>query len=256
MLLVACADETPPTFPADAAIAHEATATSLVLKWPAASDDNAVTGYELKVGGADPVAVGAEVLEHRVDGLEEASSHSFELVALDAAGNRSSAIKHQATTKDETAPHFAKWARGGLSVKRRVGPDELELGFSWTRAADNIGPIRYRFERDGSAIGEAESGDPGKLAYAAFSARSEPADFAVIAIDAAGNESRPLEIPGRRYLQDWLKNENKPTPQDKLANLARFAATVGPVIPLNSTDPPFAGKGPKGIIPKTDTSEK
>ncbi len=65
------------------------TSGSVALSWTASTDDVAVTGYEVLLGGA--VTTTATGTTATVSGLSPATAHSFTVRARDAAGNRSAA---------------------------------------------------------------------------------------------------------------------------------------------------------------------
>src|SRR5205085_8451542 len=82
-------DTTPPTVPARLA-AGAGGRTSIALSWSSATDDTAVAGYAVyRDGGATPLATttGAGATSFTDTGLQPGTSYSYEVAAVDAAGN-------------------------------------------------------------------------------------------------------------------------------------------------------------------------
>ncbi|MFF4339697.1 discoidin domain-containing protein [Kitasatospora sp. NPDC001540] len=77
--------------------------TTVSLAWNAASDNVAVTGYRVRVGGA--VAATTTTTSCTVTGLSASTTYTFDVQALDAAGNLSPASAQvSATTAATTVP--------------------------------------------------------------------------------------------------------------------------------------------------------
>lgn len=92
---VTCSDTSPPTTPTSFATSG-ATATSLAVSWSPSSDNRAVAGYSLYVGGT---AIGTtSQTSHTFSGLTCGTSYSLGVEAYDAAGNRSQRASLSATT--------------------------------------------------------------------------------------------------------------------------------------------------------------
>ena len=88
-------DTTAPSVPTGLAAA-DVTATGLTLRWAAATDNVAVTSYEVRRDGA---AIGtASVTSFTVTGLTAETAYQFSVVAKDAAGNASAASAALAVT--------------------------------------------------------------------------------------------------------------------------------------------------------------
>ncbi|WP_236242691.1 cellulase family glycosylhydrolase [Streptomyces sp. CC228A] len=95
-------DTRAPTAPG-APTATSVTATSVTLDWTAATDDIAVTGYDVVrvQDGAETRVAGAATETATVTGLTAATPYTFAVYARDAAGNRS---PRSATVDVTTAP--------------------------------------------------------------------------------------------------------------------------------------------------------
>ncbi|RKT57397.1 cellulose binding domain-containing protein [Saccharothrix australiensis] len=95
-------DTTAPTAPANLR-ATDVTANAVALAWDAATDNVAVTGYDVYRG--DTVATSVTGTTATVSGLTPATAYQFTVRAKDAAGNTSDASNQvTATTKDGPDP--------------------------------------------------------------------------------------------------------------------------------------------------------
>jgi chitodextrinase len=81
-----CPDTSPPSTPTGLA-ASSVTQSSMNLSWNAASDNVGVTGYDVSRNGTKVATVSGTTSSQT--GLACGTSYSFDVVALDAAGNRS-----------------------------------------------------------------------------------------------------------------------------------------------------------------------
>ena len=178
-------DTTPPSDPANLAVAGS-TSTSVALTWSPSSDDVGVSGYRVYVNGAtvlDPEQPGAIV-----PGLSCASAFSFEVDAVDAAGNRSRRARVTASTTECVQPPapaadtIPPSQPGALAVTS-VSADSISL--TWAASTDNVSVTGYSAYRSGTMVtsvtqpGTTVSGLSCGTAYA----------LAVDAYDAAGNRS-------------------------------------------------------------------
>ncbi|CAG6392458.1 alpha-amylase family glycosyl hydrolase [Streptomyces cocklensis] len=97
-------DTTPPTVPT--AVKAVATDTSVVLTWDPSTDDTAVTGYRVtRSGGTKGTVVtsaGSTVFSD--SGLEAETAYTYTVVALDAAGNASTASAAATATTGHAPP--------------------------------------------------------------------------------------------------------------------------------------------------------
>ena len=97
----ACPDTAPPSTPAGLA-ASSVTQTSLTLTWSAASDNVAVTGYDVYRNNTKMATVTST--SSIQSGLGCGTSYSFAVVAKDAAGNSSQQVQLNASTSACSAP--------------------------------------------------------------------------------------------------------------------------------------------------------
>ncbi|MEU4428031.1 fibronectin type III domain-containing protein [Actinoplanes sp. NPDC024001] len=67
------------------------TATGARVSWNAATDNYGLAGYEVRVDGGTPHRTTVGTRSYTITGLEPSSSHTVSVVAVDLAGNRSTA---------------------------------------------------------------------------------------------------------------------------------------------------------------------
>jgi hypothetical protein len=94
---ITLADQTAPSTPASLA-ASAITTTSITLTWGASTDNVGVTGYRVARNGSTVATVSGVTLTYPDSGLTSGTSYSYTVVALDAAGNVSTAATLSAST--------------------------------------------------------------------------------------------------------------------------------------------------------------
>jgi fibronectin type 3 domain-containing protein len=120
------------------------------LTWGAATDNVAVTGYEITRDGAViGTSTGAAYSDVTIG---SARAYSYAVVAVDAAGNRSAASAPVTVTSLDSAPPTAPSAFGAVPAN---GPDRVQL--SWAASADDIGVTGYEILRDGALLASVTS---------------------------------------------------------------------------------------------------
>jgi chitodextrinase len=155
------------------------------LAWTASSDDVGVAGYEVSRDGA---VLGTTAGSSFADTtIVPGGTYAYSVVALDAAGNRSTPATASLTTAAaDTTPPSAPTNLRATAVGHRVT-------LTWSPSADDAGVAGYRVYRDGALIGT--SATP---AYLDSSGRlRRQYTYAVDAFDAAGNasaQSAPVTI--------------------------------------------------------------
>ncbi|MBU7316212.1 S-layer homology domain-containing protein [Paenibacillus oleatilyticus] len=81
-------DKAAPVWPEGSALkASDVTDTAVTLSWSAATDNVAVTGYRIKSGDKELVKLSGDKLSYRVTGLSSDTRYTFQVEAVDAAGN-------------------------------------------------------------------------------------------------------------------------------------------------------------------------
>ncbi|WP_033259700.1 MULTISPECIES: discoidin domain-containing protein [Kitasatospora] len=121
-------DTTAPTAPGGLRVTGQSD-TTVSLAWNAATDDVAVTGYRVLLGGA--VAAATAATSATVTGLSPATAYAFTVRALDAAGNLSAASAQvTATTSAATVP------TGDLALGRPTAESGHTQGYGSGNAVD------------------------------------------------------------------------------------------------------------------------
>ncbi len=170
------ADAIAPLAPADLA-ASGTSFTTTNLTWTAATDNVAVTGYDVYQGTALKATVAAT--SYAVTGLTPGAVYSFSVKAKDAAGNASVAsnVVDITTLTDADAPTAVVLSAAGTTASATT--------LSWTAATDNVGVIGYDVYQ-----GTTLKASVTTLTYVATGLTAGTAyTFSVKAKDAAGNSS-------------------------------------------------------------------
>jgi len=126
--------------------------TEIDLAWESASDNVAVTGYEIRVNDGTPIVLGFDTFDYTLRNLSPNTTYKIAINAFDAAGNRGPALTRNITTvpdqpgrglqgayfdnMDFTAPVFTRtdptinfnWGSG--SPDPRIAPDTFSI--RWT----------------------------------------------------------------------------------------------------------------------------
>ena len=175
-------DRTPPAAPTGLT-AGVPTGTSVGLTWTAATDNIAVTGYDVL---RDGVVVGSSTTTSFSDsGLTAGTTYGYAVRAKDAAGNLSalsSPVSVTTPTPDTTPPSVPT----GLAAS---GTTWTGTTLTWAAATDNVGVAGYRVRRDGVLVGSPTGATLQVTGLTAATTYS----FTVSAVDTAGNESAPSE---------------------------------------------------------------
>jgi len=169
-------DHTPPTPPTNLTATLLSGPTRVALTWTASTDTVGVTGYEVS---RDGTVVGTPTGTSFTDGGAAPGEHTYSVVALDAAGNRSDPATAQVTVPAPAAlAPPAKLTAAALSKPPRVQ-------LSWV-AGDANAP-GYRVYRDGAAIATTSS-----TSYLDATVKKKTKyAYAVTAVDSTGAESPP-----------------------------------------------------------------
>ena len=149
------ADTTAPTAPRHVT-AQAGSATSAHVMWEAASDNKAVTGYEVyragAKGGAEKVrSLPATRVMTDVDGLTASTSYTFTVRARDAAGNLSAPSAAATVTTPAATP--ADHGPPTRPVKLRGTADgSRAANLSWGGSTDDVGVTAYDIYQEDSRI--------------------------------------------------------------------------------------------------------
>jgi chitodextrinase len=182
-------DSTPPTAPD---LAATVTSTSkITLNWSGATDNVGVTGYRVFRDGVQIAEV--PDTSYADTTVTPDTSYSYEVVAIDAAGNVSpaSAPVTASTTgaPDGTAPSKP----GNLSA---AAASSSQVNLSWSASSDNVGVVGYNVYRNGTLLAGPTQPDPNPpTTYSDDTAVPGTAyTYQVSAVDAAGNESSKASV--------------------------------------------------------------
>ncbi|WP_395063528.1 reprolysin-like metallopeptidase [Flavobacterium sp.] len=172
-------DTVAPTTPTLTASGTTQTATS--LSWSGATDNVAVTGYDVY---KDSVLLGSTAsTTYAVSGLTASTTYAFTVKAKDAAGNASVASNSVSVTTlapvaDTTAPTAPTLSTSGTT--------STTTNLSWTGATDNVGVTGYNVYKGTTLLGSTTTA----TTYAVTGLTASTAyTFYVQAKDAAGNVS-------------------------------------------------------------------
>ncbi|HEX3761685.1 MAG TPA: glycoside hydrolase family 9 protein [Kofleriaceae bacterium] len=142
-------DLQPPSAPS-ALRATAQTASSISLAWTAATDNVAVTGYQI-LEGTTQVGTSATT-SFTVTGLAASSTHTYTVIALDAAGNRSTASN--AVTATTSAPGTGGLKAQYFAADTNVGDNQVKphlnlVNIGTTAVALSGITVRYWYTIDG-----------------------------------------------------------------------------------------------------------
>jgi chitodextrinase len=186
------ADAEPPTAPANLRAAGKSD-ISISLAWDAASDNVAVTQYELYRGST--LVRTATGLSAIISALTASTTYTFTVIARDAAGNVSAASAPLIATTDPATPS------GGdptaLDTRAPSAPANLRvaskthgtIGLTWDASNDDVAVAEYDLYDGGVWIGWTEE--------TSFTITNLPAasshSFHVEAYDTSANASEPSQ---------------------------------------------------------------
>ncbi len=175
----AAPDTEAPSVPAELS-ASEVTATGVKLTWAQPADNVGVTGYKIYRHGLEIGSV--ETATFTDTGLSAATTYSYKVTALDAAGNESAQSSALEVTTAATTDTEAPSIPAGLAASN-VSASSAEL--SWSSSTDNVGVTGYKVFRDGVEVATVNQTNHKAEGLAAATTYS----FTVSAVDAAGNAS-------------------------------------------------------------------
>jgi endonuclease I/chitodextrinase len=176
------ADTTAPTAVTNLAVTGT-TSTTVSLSWSAASDNVAVTSYDIYMNGVLKTSVSSSNLTATITGLTASTAYSFYIIAKDASVNSSPASNTANGTTTIAVPDTEiPTAPTNLAV---TGSSSSTVSLSWTASTDNIGVTSYdvyvnsTFKSTVSGITAIVNGLTPTTTYS----------FYVVAKDAAANSS-------------------------------------------------------------------
>ena len=176
----AAPDTVAPTAPTLSAAGTTTTSTN--LSWSGATDNVAVTGYDVFRNGA-LIGSTTTATTFAVTGLTASTVYSFTVKSKDAAGNVSPDSNTVSVTTLTPAPDTTAPNAPTLSAS---GTTQTTTNLSWTGATDNVAVTGYDVLRNGALIGSTTTATTFAVTGLTFSTAYT---FNVRAKDAAGNFS-------------------------------------------------------------------
>jgi len=174
-----------PTAPTTLVAVFNTSTNAIDLSWTAATDNVAVTGYEVFRDGA-ATAIGTTTGTTFSDGgLPPESTHSYAVVAVDAAGNRSPLSNTASATTLSAPPADVIAPTAPADLTAAVNVDARVITLSWSASTDDVGVTGYRIFRDNGAT------PISTVTGTTFSDSNQLGthSYVVAAIDAARNQS-------------------------------------------------------------------
>ncbi|HET6861067.1 MAG TPA: fibronectin type III domain-containing protein [Streptomyces sp.] len=155
LVLTACSSEperdtAAPSVPAEVTV-QAGSATSVHVMWDRATDDRAVTAYEVYQKGAKVKTVAAARHMVDIERLDPSTAYSFTVRARDAAGNLSAPSQAVPVTTPAPTPDDRKAPSVPGKLRGRVDGDGA-VSLSWGRATDDIAVTSYDVYQEDSRI--------------------------------------------------------------------------------------------------------
>jgi chitodextrinase len=116
------------------------------------------------------------------NGLNASTTYSYQVFAIDAAGNQSPGSNIASATTSSASDTQAPTAPLNLEV---TGIDSRSVSLAWTASTDNVGVASYRIYRDGKQVASVT----GTLFTDTGLSSGKTYTYYVTAVDAAGNQS-------------------------------------------------------------------
>ncbi|WP_165784007.1 endonuclease [Flavobacterium alvei] len=176
------ADTVAPTAATNLAVTGT-TSSTVSLSWTAATDNVAVTSYDIYMNSVLKTSVSSSNLTATITGLTASTTYSFYVIAKDAAVNSSPASNTANGTTTIAIPDTQNpTAPTNLAV---TGSSSSTVSLSWTASTDNVGVTSY----DVYVNSVFKSTVSGTTALVNGLTPSTTYSFYVVAKDAAGNSS-------------------------------------------------------------------
>ena len=153
------------------------------LSWQPASDNVGITAYRIL---RDGLQVGQSAASSFTDNsVQQDTAYSYQVVAVDVAGNVSAPSEPVSLTSgDTTAPDAPANLTASADTAR------MQVALSWDASADNVGVAQYRILRDGRLLALSN-----RAAYTDTDVQAgNTYTYTVKALDSAGNASLPASM--------------------------------------------------------------
>ena len=171
-------DTTPPSVPQNLTAAA-ASQTQVNLSWSASTDNVGVTGYKVFRNGTQVATPTGTSFSDT--GLSPATTYTYNVAAVDAAGNTSAQSSSASATTQ--APDTTPPSTPQNLTATPVSGSEIDLG--WAASTDDVGVTGYRVYRNATLLTTVTTTTFKNTGLAAGTTYT----YAVSAIDASGNES-------------------------------------------------------------------
>ena len=255
-LLTQLPDIQPPTAPTSLS-SSSITFTSFTLSWAAATDNVAVTGYDVYQNGLKINSSNIISTSFNVSGLTAGTTYSYFVKAKDAAGNQSTASTtlNVTTSAPDTEPPTSPANLAAANITTTT------FTLSWQPSTDNVGVTGYNVFKNGVKMNSAN------ITGTAYSVTglspSTPYSMTVVARDAVGNQSTSsamtvVTIPSTPATETFsvrtvVANQRMPHdlvygPDDNLWYTERFAGKVSFVVPATGVKTTVLTLGSKMVL--------
>ena len=185
-------DVTPPTVPTNV-VATAASSSQISVNWTAATDNVAVSGYNVFRNGIQIASPSAT--SYQDSGLTPSTPYTYTIAARDAAGNVSAQSSPASATTQATPDTVPPTAPAGVGA---TGVSVSGISLTWTASSDNVSVTGYKIFRDGGQVGTSVT-----TAYVDTGLSPSSAHvYTVSAYDAAGNQSSPSSPASGTTLAD------------------------------------------------------
>ncbi len=178
-------DAVPPTPPGKPELVG-ATSNSATIKWPAATDNVGVTGYDIFRDGQLCASVTAPTLQGTCTNLNPNVTYGFYVNARDAAGNVSQASD---TLPVKTPPSNDTSAPTVPGNVRTTSVQSTSVGLAWNASSDNVGVTAYTVYNVVNGARTKVGSSSGTSTTVGGLSPNTAYHFQVTASDANGNES-------------------------------------------------------------------
>ncbi len=213
------ADTQAPTAPSNLT-ASSTTTTATTLNWNASTDNVGVTQYQIRRNNVIVGTVGGTITTYNATGLTASTTYSFDVLALDAAGNVSPPSNTVQVTTGAAADTQAPTAPSNLTASNTT---TTATTLNWNASTDNVGVTQYQIRRNNAIVGTV--GGTITTYNATGLTASTTYSFDALALDAAGNVSPPSNtiqvttLSGGNGTSYTNQNANLPTVNWQAQNL-------------------------------------
>jgi hypothetical protein len=163
------------------------TSSGFTLTWSAATDNIAISGYEVSTnGGASYTSIG-NVLTWTATGMNASTAYQCSLRAIDTAGNRASPALALTVTTPATTDTTAPTMSGSITASSIT---QTTYTLAWPAGSDNVAVTGYEYSLDGGTT----YANAGNVLTVNVTGRTPGAvdQVRVRDYDAAGNRGTPL----------------------------------------------------------------